>query len=88
MTDNGQVVWEDPPDRPNAPGKWVRALLPLTDHPGRWARIHDATTARTARHIASRLRLQTLQVPPGRWEFDHHKGRVYARYLGPEDGGA
>jgi hypothetical protein len=81
MTDNGVIVWEDPPERLNTPGKWVQTLAPLIDHPGKWARVHLGPNAAS---IVSRLRLQKLQAPPGRWEFQASGDKVFARYLGPE----
>ena len=83
--DNG-VVWEEPP-LPRTKGIWLERLAPLVEHPGEWARVHE-TSSQIARNTAGNLTRGVLMTPPGQWEFAARtvdgKGRVYARYLGPE----
>ncbi len=92
------IRWEDPPPRKQsgAPGLWMERLTPLLDHPGRWARVHDATSRAAATQTVGRLRgrgaraLDRAVIPPGRWEFraaglPDGSGAIYARYLGPDD---
>jgi hypothetical protein len=88
----GPIRWEDPPPRSRGEkGTWVERLQPLLAHPKRWAvvRILPANRARQVAHLLTR---KGVLMPPGRWEFASRivdgEGRVYARYLGPdEDGG-
>jgi len=92
-TDDG-TVWEDPSPASRQRVPWVDKLVPLLDHPGRWARIHSVSRP-SAWTIVAQLRAGQRARPPGRWEFvargdrdDRRRGHVYARYLGPEDGDA
>jgi hypothetical protein len=89
MTDNGQIIWEDPPPGQVKLGVWTERLTPLLAHPGRWARVKTSAGLGAAT-TASQLRKGKYQVPPGRWEFtaarlDRDHTAVYARYLGPEE---
>lgn len=89
MSDNGQIVWEDPPPNPREPGHWKRDLLPLTERPGQWARLRT-TPGRAAQATATNLTRGKYALPPGRWEFISRATgdggtALYARYLGPED---
>jgi hypothetical protein len=93
MTDNG-IVWEDPQDGPGGGqrGRWMTILQPLTEQPGRWARVRTFEAAVTAYQTVSNLSRNRNKLPDGRWEFTSRKlpdgtgHGVYARYLGPEDG--
>lgn len=92
MTDNG-IVWEEPkPITPRHGNVWLERLLPLMEHPGRWARAGEVNRS-SAWAVARQLTTGIKRRPPGRWEFaargsddNPARGYVYARYLGPEDG--
>jgi hypothetical protein len=90
MTDDGQVVWEDP--APASRADWDGLLRPLMEQPGRWARVREVPIAQQGAAVAQ-LRKKKYRYPAGRWEFtsrriDDARVAVYARYLGPEDGGS
>jgi hypothetical protein len=91
MSEDGQVVWEDPPPARNRPSvMWDSLLRPLMEQPGKWARVREVPIAKQGGTIAL-LRKRKLRYPAGRWEFttrriDEARISVYARYLGPEDG--
>jgi hypothetical protein len=79
-----EIVWEDPPLRESyrPPGKWPQRLAPLVEHPGRWARVYEAPSAKTAYSTTANLKSGAYKIPPGRWEFKTRGARVYAQYLG------
>lgn len=98
------VHWEDPPMKSKRGGRtpvWAPLLLPLMDHPKRWALIRTYNTPHRAVAASSKLRATTrltaearngkniTYLPPGRWEFTartvEEKGHLYARYLGEAD---
>ncbi len=91
MTD---IRWEDPPDPAGSGrrGVWIERLTPLMEHPKRWAVVATRPVANPARVLTHDLKVGRFQMPPGRWEFLSRtvdgECRVYARYLGPDDGGA
>jgi hypothetical protein len=83
------IRWEDPPAGAPYKGKWRDKLLPLMEHPKRWAILHTTAERKPADSLATNLRTGKAMLPPGRWEFETHtvegEHRVYARYLGPDD---
>lgn len=89
--EHGEVVliWEEPPAFGGGSGKWVRALAPLLERPGAWARVFAARDAQVAGSAVRNLRAGRVHIPPGKFEFRwcHVDGVacVYARYIGPED---
>jgi hypothetical protein len=91
VSGNGQIIWEDPPGarRPSEHGRWVRALAPLIEHPGQWAKV-ATYVGKTAHVHVTRLRHGRAVAPPGRWEFTSRiigdGSAIYARYLGPDEG--
>jgi hypothetical protein len=93
MTDNG-IVWEEPKPDKRGSESWAERLRPLMEHPDRWARVGEVNRS-SAWAVARQLTSGIKQHPPGRWEFAARgsddkpsRGYIYARYLGPEDGGS
>jgi hypothetical protein len=85
-----EIRWEDPPTtQAGRPGRWVELLIPLMDHPKRWAIVEMCSSSEKARRNVKSLKTGKLKSPSGRWEFtsstvdDEH--RIYARYLGPDE---
>lgn len=88
-----QVIWEDPRPPRNGRGgpSWWELLEPVMERPGEWARVREmlkSSAEATVQHLKRRVR----DYPPGRWEFRSRRtgqgmSAIYARYLGPEDGG-
>jgi hypothetical protein len=82
------IRWEDPPPIEKHTD-WAEQLLPLMDHPKRWAMITSRARRDNAASVAMSLRNGRSRTPPGRWEFASRsvdgEFRVYARYLGPDD---
>jgi hypothetical protein len=93
VSDNGQIVWEDPGPPARGPAlAWDSRLRPLMERPGEWARVREAPRSQQG-GIISQLKSRRFRYPAGRWEFttrriDEARISVYARYLGPEDGGS
>ena len=90
--DRGEIVMEEPPmpnRGTNRRVRWVDHLAPLVQSPGEWARVGVYAKATTAYSTARNLRTGRVQVPAGRWDFVGRsvdgEGRVYARYLGPDE---
>lgn len=61
------------------PGTWYYRLVAIQQAPNKW---HHVYTSKWAASIASHLRSGYHPIPPGRWEFQSKKDKVYARYLG------
>lgn len=80
----GMIEWEEP-DRP---GKWEKILAEVMKRPGEWAAIKKATY-KSCENTAYHLRHRLVKYQPGKWEFTARKtedgGKVYARYLGPDE---
>ncbi len=90
MTD--EIRWEDPPIvQAGRPYRWVQVLIPLMDHPKRWAVVETRDSNEKARSTVNSLKHGRFKIPPGRWEFTNStvdgEHRVYARYLGPDEDG-
>lgn len=77
------------------PRVWESLLTPLLDRPGQWAIVREYDRPESAEWAARKLRHagrrprgtpNLLVIPPGRFDFISGNGRLYARYLGPDDG--
>jgi hypothetical protein len=85
-------VWEEPPGTHyHKVPSWESTLAPLMERPGDWARVRELTP-NSASTTVGHLHHRRLNYPAGRWEFTSRvrdgRGYIYARYLGPEDGGS
>lgn len=89
MSENGEVLWEDPPPRARRAGGWLEKLTPLIAAPGVWARVAERANPNAAAAIAHNLRRRSVHLPEGEWEFVSRMvdgtAYVYARYLGPKE---
>lgn len=86
------AVWEEPG---GGRQKWAMTLSPLTQWPGRWARIADRLTEQESRSRLYHLRSDAAGVDPRQWEFmaartpegvheEPLNWAVYARYIAEE----
>lgn len=79
--------WEEPPAPTSKKAGLVRTLEPvfavLRTQPQKWACICTYSYGSGASAAGRKLK---QNPPPGRWEFTARKNKLYARYLGPEDG--
>lgn len=64
-------------------GELEPILAVLRTEPGKWACIRTYPSESGANGATGSLR---RRPPKGRWEFTRRKNKLYARYLGPEDG--
>lgn len=76
----------DPPaSSAAAAGALYAALVELTEHPGRWARVAVFASRHSASATAALLRSGARPVPPGSWEFRGHVvergSALYARIV-------
>jgi len=81
-----QFVDELPSRRVNAPNSWANRLLPLLEHPGKWALIYVSDSPIAANRIQSNLHGRKLVIPEPKhnWEFAARWCEVYAVYRGKE----
>ena len=65
---------------------WEERLKPATLLPGKWLRVHEYDSPKTAGRAVQGLKTREFVVPEGKWEFASRtvegRGYVYARYLG------
>jgi hypothetical protein len=92
VADDGQVIWEDPPETAGKPpaGIWIKRLTPLIDRPNTWARVVTVANPNLSASQVAALRRGRFRMPAGRFEFASRRladgtGAIYARYLGPQD---
>jgi hypothetical protein len=78
------IEWRDPPPQITRRGAWDTYLLPVMEHPGRWAMIRSGENSKQASTWAANLRRSRSTVPPGKWEFVVRGHELFARYIGPE----
>jgi hypothetical protein len=86
MQDNFPVfIGKDAPRRGSGdPHSWANRLLPLMQHPGKWALIYVCETPEAANRAQSNLHSRAVIIPEPKhtWEFAARWCEVYAVYRG------
>lgn len=79
-----RFVDELPPPEASGRGVWLERLQTLTEQPGHWAQVYQATTPRRANGLVQNLkrRRATIPFPEHEWSFASRGPIVYARYDG------
>ena len=79
-----RFVDELPLPQASGRGVWLERLQPLTEQPGRWAQVYQATTPRRANGLVQNLKRRRAMIPfpEHEWSFASRGSIVYARYEG------
>ncbi|MCA1569342.1 MAG: hypothetical protein LC798_03260 [Chloroflexi bacterium] len=85
-----EIVWEEPPPRNGRGPKLADQLIPLIDHPKRWALIATRASGGAAGAAAFNINRRRMMLPAGQWEARSAKRPdgtygIYARYMGEDE---
>ena len=89
--EQGETFVTKPPPKKSGgeTGRWINQLLPLIEHPGRWALVYTCEHPEQANKLQSNLHARMLLIPEPNhdWQFAARGYEVYAIYRGRKRGG-